>query len=140
MTFHEKSAWIMGILLLVIGGWYTNTIWNVSRELGETAPPLLPLAAVATIALIIGAVVSHAFIAAINPEDADDSEDERDKQVLRRSGNIAGYVLGFGCFAGLWNYFWLSDGNMLFHIVVVSLIASQIAEYALTIFFYRRGA
>ena len=69
----------MGLLLLVIGGWYTRTIWNVSRELGETAPPLLPLAIVATIALIAGAVVSHAVIAAINPEEADDSEDERDK-------------------------------------------------------------
>ena len=42
MTFHEKSAWIMGILLVVIGGWYLNSVWDISREMGETAPPLLP--------------------------------------------------------------------------------------------------
>ena len=55
------------------------------------------------------------------------------------AGNISGYVLGFGIFAGLWHYYFLADGNMLFHIAVASLIASQVAEYALTILFYRRG-
>lgn len=138
MTFHEKSAWIMGLLLLVIGGWYINTVWDISRELGQTAPPLLPVVAVATAMLIVGATVSHIIIAVINPKEADDTEDERDKQVLQRSGNIAGYVLGFGAFAGLWHYFIQRDGDMLFHIIVVSLILSQIAEYALTIAFYRR--
>ena len=129
----------MGILLILIGGWYVNTVWDISREMEMTAPPLLALAAVATVALIAGAVVSHIVIALVDPEAAEGDQDERDKQVLRRSGNIAGYFLGFGCFAGLWNYFWLQDGNMLFHIIVVSLIVSQIAEYALTILFYRRG-
>ena len=140
MTFHEKSAWIMGILLVVIGGWYLNSVWDISRGLGETAPPLLPLVGVATFFLVVGAIISHIIIAAVDPENADDTEDERDKQVLRRSGNIAGYVLGFGCFAGLWHYFLQADGNLLFHIIVGSLIASQIAEYVLTILFYRRGA
>ncbi len=139
MTFHEKSAWAMGILLTLIGGWYLKTIWDVSIELGETAPPLLGLAAIATIALIIGAIITHTLIGISDPEGSDGSEDERDKQVLRRSGNIAGYVLGFGCFAGLWHYVWQQDGNLLFHIIVGSLIASQIAEYVLTILFYRRG-
>ncbi len=139
MTFHEKSAWAMGIVLLVVGGWYLNTVWALSRELGETAPPVLALAAIATVAMIIGAVISHIIIAILDPEGAEGEEDERDKQVLRRSGNIAGYVLGLGCFAGLWHYFWTQDGHLLFHIIVVSLIASQIADYALTIIFYRRG-
>ncbi|MAI90118.1 hypothetical protein [Ponticaulis sp.] len=139
MTFHEKSAWAMGILLTVIGGWYLKTIWDISIKLGETAPPVLALASVATIALIIGAIITHTLIGITDPEGSNDSEDERDKQVLRRSGNIAGYVLGFGCFAGLWHYVLQQDGDLLFHIIVGSLIASQIAEYVLTILFYRRG-
>ncbi|MFC6198494.1 hypothetical protein [Ponticaulis profundi] len=139
MTFHEKSAWLMGLLLTVIGGWYINTVWDISRETGVTAPPMLALVALATVALIAGAVVSHIIIAVADPEGAEGQEDERDKQVLRRAGNISGYVLGFGCFAGLWHFFWNQDGNLLFHIIVASLIASQIAEYALTILFYRRG-
>ena len=129
----------MGLLLTAIGGWYLKSVWEISRELGVTAPPILWLAIVAVIFLVAGAIVGHILAAVINPGDADDTEDERDQQVLRRSGNISGYVLGFGCFAGLWQYFVTSDGNLLFHIIVASLIASQIAEYALTIFFYRRG-
>ena len=97
------------------------------------------LIAGATIMLIVGAVISHIIIGVINPDEASGDEDERDKQVLRRAGNIAGYVLGFGIFAGLWSYYFQRDGNLLFHIAVASLIASQVAEYALTILFYRRG-
>ena len=140
MTFHEKSAWIMGVLLGLTGMWYLSKVWNASRALGETAAPSIALIAVATGMLIFGAIISHILIAASSPDEASDAEDERDKQVLRRAGNISGYVLGFGIFAGLWHYFFLSDGNMLFHIAVASLIAGQLAEYALTILFYRRGA
>lgn len=139
MTFHEKSAWIMGLIMAAIGVWYINAVWDISRELGQTAPPLLPLAAAATVMLIIGATVSHIIIAVLNPKEADDTEDERDKQVLRRADNIAGYVLGFGCFAALWQYFIQRDGDLMFHIIVVSLILSQLAEYILTIVYYRRG-
>ena len=139
MTFHEKSAWIMGVLLTLIVAWYTNTVLQASLALGETSPPVLPHIALATIVLVAGAIASHILIATINPEDADDTEDERDRQVLRRAGNIAGYVLGTGAFAGLWNYMIQKDGHLLFHIIVVSLILAQIAEYFLTIAFYRRG-
>ena len=139
MTFHERSAWIMTILLVLIGGWYLNGVWQMSLAMGETAPPLMPFIAVATVFLVIGAIISHTIAALIDPESANEGEDERDKQVMQKSGNLAGYVLGFGCFAGLWHFVWLSDGNMLFHIIVASLIASQIAEYVLTILYYRRG-
>ena len=135
MSFHEKSAWIMGLLLSLTGLWYINEVWSRSEALGETIGPNIVLIAVATTMLIFGAIISHIIIA----DEASGDEDERDKQVLRRAGNIAGYVLGFGIFAGLWHYYFLADGNMLFHIAVASLIASQVAEYALTILFYRRG-
>jgi len=139
MSFHEKSAWIMGLLLSLTGYWYLSRVWALSDALGETAPPVMGLIAGATIMLIFGAIISHIIIAASSPEEASDAEDERDQQVLRRAGNIAGYVLGFGIFAGLWSYYFQRDGNLLFHIAVASLIASQVAEYALTILFYRRG-
>ena len=140
MSFHEKSAWLMGLLIAVIGVWYTHSVWQSSLALGETAPPNIALAAVATAMLIAGAVISHIVIAVFNPSESDGTEDERDQQVLRRAGNIAGYVLGFGCFAALWQYFTLRDGDLMFHIIVVSLILSQLSEYILTIVFYRRGA
>ena len=140
MTFHEKSAWIMALLLTAVAAWYLNAVWHWSVAIGQAAPPNIFLVAVATVMLVAGVIMGHVIVAISNPMEADAPEDERDKQVLRRAGNIAGYVLGFGCFAGLWSYFAQSDGNLLFHIVVLSLIVSQISEYVLTIFFYRRGA
>lgn len=139
MSFHEKSAWIMGVLLSLTGYWYLSRVWALSEAMGETAPPVIGLIAFATVMLVAGAVISHIIIAVSNPEEAEAEEDERDKQVLRQAGNVSGYVLGFGIFAGLWQYYFLRDGNLLFHICVGSLIASQVAEYALTVFYYRRG-
>lgn len=140
MTFHEKSAWIMALLLTAVAAWYLNAVWHWSIAIGQPAPPNIFLVAIATIILIIGATVGHLVVALTNPNEANAPADERDKLVLRRAGNLSGYILGFGCIAGLWSYFAQWDGNLLFHIIALSLIVSQIAEYVLTIFFYRRGA
>lgn len=139
MSFHEKSAYIMGAIIALTGLWYVNHVWAASQVLGQTAPPSIGLIATATGLLIFGAIVSHILIALINPQDANSAEDERDKLVLRRAGNISGYVLGSGVFAGLWHYYFNADGNLLFHIAIGSLFVSQFAEYVLTILFYRRG-
>ena len=53
----------MGLLIAVIGVWYTHSVWQSSLALGETAPPNIALAAVATAMLIAGAVISHIVIA-----------------------------------------------------------------------------
>lgn len=140
ISFHEKSAWIMGGLLAIIGSWYARSVVSASLEAGEVVGPDIKLISLATAGLIIASIVSHVIVSVINAEDADDTVDERDSQILNKSGNISGYVLGVGVFAGLWHYFFQQDGNLLFHILVGSLILAQIADYALKIVFYRRAS
>ncbi len=139
MSFTEKSSWVMAIILSGLGILYAKTVFETSQTLGETAPPNIGLVAFLTTILIGAAIIGHIIIAVLDLEDADADEDERDTQINRRSGNIAGYVLGIGVFGGLWHFFQHADGNMLFHIVVASLIVSQISQDALSIIFYRRG-
>ncbi|MEL6663449.1 MAG: hypothetical protein AAFR33_10640 [Pseudomonadota bacterium] len=139
MTFIEKSAWIMFFALGVSGAFYSWTVYTVSLELGETAPPNVGLIALSTIIIVAFAILGHAFAALGNPADADAPEDERDKQIAWRSGNISGYVLGIAAMFGLWHYAFLGDGHLLFHTVVIGLVLSQLAEYGLSLWFYRRG-
>ena len=51
----------------------------------------------------------------------------------------ASQALGVIVLCGIWNYAVRSDGNLLFHILVLGMVASQVLEYAVSIFFYRRG-
>ncbi len=139
MTFTEKSSWVMAILLSGLGILYAQSVLEISQTLGETAPPNIGYIAFLTIILIGAAIITHIIIAVLDLEGADAADDERDTQISRRSGSIAGYVLGLGVFGGLWHYYTHSDGNMLFHILVVSMIISQVSQDILSIIFYRRG-
>lgn len=139
MPFREKTAWVMTVLLVMAGLKYASAVWSQSIALGQTPPPDIGLIALVTLLLVAGAIVAHIIAAAFSPGEADAPEDERDRLVWWRAGNISGWVLGFGAFAGLWHYYFASDGNLLFHIIVVSLVLAQLAEYVLVIVFYRRS-
>lgn len=88
---------------------------------------------------IVGSIVANIVAAVISPEDANAPQDERDKLIFSRAGNIAGWVLGCGVFGGLWHYFFQGDGDALFHILVGSLLLSQLGLYALQVYYYRSG-
>ena len=51
----------------------------------------------------------------------------------------ASLALGVIVLCAIWNYAVRSDGNLLFHILVLGMVASQVLECAVSIFFYRRG-
>ncbi len=140
MTFNEKSAWIMAIALTLLGFIYGQGVVVETSLRGETAPPNIGLISSLTLILIIGAIVGHILVSALDIDGVDADGDERDTSINRRSGNIAGYVLGFGIFGGLAHFYIHGDGNMLFHIGVASLIISQISQDILSIIFYRRGS
>ena len=139
MTFIEKSAWFMSLALIGAGGFYAREVLASSAALDGTAPPNIGLIAFLTIGLVAFAIFGHAVAALGNPADADQPEDERDARVAQRSGNIAGYVLGAAVMSGIWSYALIADGNLLFHILVLGLVVSQISDYGLSIWFYRRG-
>lgn len=139
MTFLEKSAWVMIAALVVSGALYFNGVLAVSTELGQVAPPNIGLIAFATIVIIAVAIFGHVVAALGNPADADAPEDERDRVVAWRAGNTAGYVLSASVMLGIGAFALSGDGNLLFHLMVGGLLIAQIAEYVLTILFYRRG-
>jgi hypothetical protein len=139
VTFLEKSAWVMIAALLLSGALYFNGVIAVSAELGHIAPPNIGLIAFATVVIIAVAIFGHVLAALGNPADADAPEDERDRTVAWRAGNTASYVLSASVLLGICAFALIGDGNLLFHLMVGGLIAAQVAEYALTILFYRRG-
>lgn len=139
MSFHEKSAWAMGLILLIGMGFYLNTVASMSAGLDMVAPPVLPVVIVYVIVIVVLSIAGHIMIAISKPSEADGTMDERDKLIAARAGNIAGVILAVGLLGGLGAYLFTYDGNMLFHAAFLSLMISQVAEYGARIVYYRGG-
>lgn len=137
MSFHEKSAWVLSIALLVGGVFYVKAVAALSAELGYLAPPNLPLLLVFTFTLIAIAVVGHIVIAATAPGEANAATDERERRIDDRAAHLSGYVLGTGIVLALGLYLFTYDGNVMFYIIFGSLLLSQLAEYAVQIKLHR---
>jgi hypothetical protein len=139
MSFREKSAWVMAALMTVAGLYYLNLVVGTSREFGAVAPPVGIFIAYTGL-VVTGSVVAQVALAVSSPGEANAPADERERPLLQRAGNWSGIVLGFGALTSLLYFLVHGDGNLLFHMVLGSLIVSQVAEYALQITLLRRSA
>jgi hypothetical protein len=139
MSFREKTAWGMGLILILAGAWYFSNVVSVSNALGHTSPPDLRFFISYVILVVITSIIVNVILAIMSGKEANAPADEREKAILDKAGHWSGYVLAVGAFGGLWHFGWLGDGNLMFHIIFGALMLSQIAEYAFQIFLYRRG-
>ncbi len=139
MTFLEKSAWIMSGALLLAGGFYVYALNAAWTALGQAPPPNIGFAVVLTVPLVALAIFGHAVAALGNPAEANAPEDERDRRVAWRAGNLSGALLGAITIFVIGFLAMFGSANMAFHMLVLGLVIAQLAEYVLTIFFYRRG-
>lgn len=139
MSFREKSAWAMMIILIAGALFYFNLIWIASKALGQASPPIIPFVIAYVVLIVIASIVTMAALAIATPNEANAPADERERRAESQAGNLSGIVLGLGVITGLLHYSVSMDGNMLFHIAFASLMLSQIAEYGLQIWFYRKG-
>ena len=137
MSFREKSAWVMGALMIVAGLYYWRMVGAASQTIGATAPAAIVIGFV--ILVVVGSVVAQILLAVSAPKEANSPADERERRVQASAGNWSGVVLAVGAVLSLGHYMVRADGNMLFHLVMASLIVSQIAEYALHIILVRRS-
>jgi hypothetical protein len=139
MSFREKTAWGMGLILILAGAWYFSNVVSVSNALGHTSPPDLRFFIGYVILVVITSIIVNVILAIMSGKEANAPADEREKAILDKAGHWSGYVLAVGAFGGLWHFGWLGDGNLMFHIIFGALMLSQIAEYAFQIFLFRRG-
>ena len=139
MPFHEKSAWIMLAALLLGGLLYFGSVVAMSMGMESLAPPTLPQVIVYTVILVLIAIAGHVVVAALAPREADARPDERERLILAQAGNRSSLVIGVGVLLSLGLYLVTYDGHLLFYGVFASLMLSQLAEYGLQIWYYRRG-
>lgn len=144
MSFQEKSAWGTLIALLAVGALYFSSVVNLWRVDQLHVASLFGLAVGFTVLLTVVLAGFHLIVAAIS---GGGDEDERDRLIAWRAGQISGIVLGVAVVSIV---FMIIIGGMVGDplwqapvIIANGLIAgvflSTVVELALTIWFHRRG-
>lgn len=131
MSFQEKSAWGMAVLLAAAGLVHLWILVSVSQAIGSTAPA--PVAILFVLLVVFGAIGLQLALAIAAPREAVAPEDEREQLVTLRAGHWSGLLFGACAMLALGHFLVSGDGHLLFHLVLGALIVSQIAEYALQI-------
>lgn len=135
MSFREVSAWVMGAVMAVSAAFYLHLTW----EIGGLRTPALAVIAPYVILLIVASIVAQVTLAAMAPREADAPPDERERPLLDKAGNWSGFVLGTGVVGAMLYFLHHGDANLLFHMLMGSMIVSQFAEYAFQVWLLRAG-
>jgi hypothetical protein len=140
LTFREKSYWAS---LLIMSFVWINYFLRIQPALVDgsiTRADSAGLFAGALATLIILEIVVHVALAVTDTKTANQPGDERDAAIGHKSANFAGRVLGFcvvliGALAMFGNVSSVLTANLL----LLALVLSQCVDYALSLFYYRRG-
>ncbi|MEL7691086.1 hypothetical protein [Citromicrobium bathyomarinum] len=133
MSFKEKSAWVMGAIMLATGVFYAQLVAEAPPQ-APVIGPLIPY----VLAVIVFSVVAQVGLAIASPKEASAPADEREKIVIDRAGHWSGMVMGVLAVAACAAYVAAPEGAMLFHYIIGALIVAQLAEYAFQIVLLRR--
>ena len=138
MAFREKSAWLMLIITLLVGGGLT---FEVVQGFNSTSqwPPAISVFTRLTVGLIVLSIVGQIALAFIDRKSANRPADEREKTIQQRADAYSGILLGVLIVSSLMTYLVHQDGDLLFLMALLSLVVAQAAEYVVEIIGYRRG-
>lgn len=141
ISFREKSIWASLIIMSVVWVNYFVRIQPALVDGTINKVESIGLFIGAVVALVILEIVVHIGLAVSNVKTADEPADERDKLINAKAGNIAGWVLGI-CVFMISAHAMLQDltSVQIANLLLLSLVLSQCADYAMALFYYRRGS
>ena len=133
MAVREIVAWVMFALFGVIGACCLAS--SIGAGLAA-APQESEIAAAGLTVTVV--VVLEIALAIFLPKQSDAPPDERERLIVARAGHWAGLAFLFGVLPALGHYVVHGNGNIMFHVIVLSLFASGVTEYGSQIVLFRR--
>jgi len=133
MAVREIVAWVMVVLFGVVGASCLMSILSV----GFAAAPQTSVISAAqfTVTAVIALEIA---LAIFFPRQSAAPPDERERLILARAGHWAGLTFLFGVLPALGHYAVHGNGNIMFHVIVIALFVSGLAEYGAQIILFRR--
>ncbi len=137
-SFEEKSVWIqLFATLLTFGAYFA--IAGIMLSNGITAlPAYAPLFAAVVVLMVIVLIAGH-IVAAIASRPRGRQRDERDRLIEWRAESNSSWVVAAGVLTGVTCMVISIEPVWVAHLLLLSLVLSEILKYAFQILYYRRG-
>ena len=142
MSFREKSAWVTLITLIVLSLAFALHLprpWTLRPEPSGFMFHVLLIAIGTFIAI---EVIAHIAIAVWSPRDANSPKDEREILIELKSTRVAAFVYAFLSLGSVSFGLHIASANAIgiAYLILISFVAAEIINYAMRVFYYRRGS
>lgn len=139
MSFREKSAWITLITLVVLTVIFLLHIPPPYSLAPAPNPFLFGVLVRAIILFVIVVTVAHIVVAVRAPKEAQAPKDERERLIALRATAVSAYVYAILSLSSIFTIHHGTNGIGVAYLVFFSFIIAEIVNYALRVFYYRRG-
>jgi hypothetical protein len=127
MTFHEKSAWISLVAIVLVGGFYfLHVPWTL------TPSPDRHLAVgflYCILAFLVIEVVGHVVVAVRAPKEAHAPRDERERLINLKAIRMAAYVYVIGSFLAVYTLHWGANRLAIANGVLLAFVIAEVVNY-----------
>jgi hypothetical protein len=135
-SFEEKSVWIqLFSMVVVLGAYFVRAADMLSRGITDLMA-YVPLFVAAIVLLVVVLVAGH-IVAAVagGPE----GSDERDRLIGWRAESNSSWILSVGVLAAITGLVMSIDPVWIAHLLLFSILLTDVAKYVFQIVYYRRG-
>lgn len=138
MSFQAKSTGVVMAAMVLAYSWYGLSVYRLAQGVPVSTVRYQPLVLIVVVPLIVVAIVGHIMISAMNPSEAD-STDERDRDIARRGAVVGGWVLAVASVTALFasmaevEHFWIA------HLLIAGLVLAELADGARRLATYQQG-
>ncbi len=140
MSFHEKSAWITFITILVASLLFVLHLpppWTLTPQPNLFVFHVFILVLVS---FVVIEIIAHVVVAVRAPRDARAPRDERDRLIALKARSLAYYVFALLAVGSVFIVVHLGANRFgVAYCVLASFVVAQAVNYAARIVYYRRG-
>ncbi len=135
-SFEEKSVWLqLTATVLALGAYFVIAGRMMSAGVNQLAA-YVPLFIAAVVVQVVVLIAGHAAAAVLSrPE----PRDERDRLIGWRAESNSGWVLATGVLAAITALVFSLEAVWVAHLLLGSLLLSQVLSFVLQLVYYRRG-
>ncbi len=133
---EERSVWVQLVsTVVVLGGYFVIALRMMSNGI-DMLVAYVPLFAGAVILLVLVVIAGSIAVALASKREG---RDERDRLISWRAESNSGWILAAGVLTGITAMILAVDNVRVAHLLLLSLLLSEVAKYALQLVYYRRG-
>jgi hypothetical protein len=135
-SFEEKSVWIqLFSMVVVLGTYFVRASGMLSRGITDLMA-FVPLFLAAVMLLVAVLVAGHIVVAIAGRSEG---SDERDRLIGWRAESHSSWILSVGVLAAITGLVMSVDPVWIAHLLLFSILLTDVAKYVFQIAYYRRG-